>query len=188
MDREPFKLTRDVEVVQIPDGNKVRLSRGTTVQIMQTLGGQYTVMTERGHMVRIDGKDGDVIGQPKIEDKPQGAPKGEGPVDPDKLKEKIMGELRTVFDPEIPVNVVDLGLVYRTDILPAANGQEGHHIAVDMTLTAPGCGMGGVLKADAEAKIGRLYGVTSCHVEIVVDPPWSQDKMSDAAKLQLGMM
>lgn len=179
---EAIKLSRDCEVVQIPEGLKVRLARGTVVRVMQSLGDTYTVMTEYGTMVRIDNKDADALGlqvkQAAVEQLAQ-------PLTPEQLKDRVWGALRNVFDPEIPVNVVDLGLVYTNDVTPASEGK--HKVHVTMTLTAPGCGMGGVLKEDAERRIRQLPSVESALVDIVVEPPWTQDMMSEAAKLELGL-
>ena len=180
---DPVKLTRDCEVVQIPEGLKVKLARGTEVRIMQSLGGSFTVVTDRGHMVRISGKDADAIGQP-VENEPQ-FQSGEQS-DPSAIEEHVWSQLRGVYDPEIPVNVVDLGLVYQCEVKPLEGG--GFRVQVQMTLTAPGCGMGGVLKVDAEDRIRAIPGVKEAVVEIVVDPPWDQSRMSEAARLQLGFL
>ncbi len=178
-----IKVTRDIEVVQIPDGYKVRLHRNSEVRIMQSLGGTYTVMTQNGGMVRIDGQDADAIGIQVEEKKADDAPRN---LTKEQLEEKIWYELRTVYDPEIPVNVVDLGLVYENAVTPLPEG--GHKVYVKMTLTAPGCGMGPVLQNDAQTKIARLPTVKQATVEIVLEPTWTQDMMSESAKLQLGLI
>lgn len=180
---EPVKLTRDCEVVQIPEGLKVRVARGTTVRVMQSLGDTYTVMTEYGTMVRVDGRDADALGL-KVKEA-AAAETSTQPLTGDQLKDRVWGALRNVFDPEIPVNVVDLGLVYTNDVTPTQDNK--FKVKVTMTLTAPGCGMGGVLKEDAERRILKLPQVDSAQVDIVVEPPWSQDMMSEAAKLELGL-
>ncbi len=180
---EPIALTRDCEAVQIPSGNVMKLLRGTPVRITQSLGGTYTVITEEGYMVRIAGKDADALGQ-RVEAATESTPKES--LDPAEIEKRVWAHLRTVFDPEIPVNVVDLGLVYLCKVSPLAEG--GYQVEVQMTLTAPGCGMGSVLKADAENKIRGISGVKNVHVEIVIDPPWNPSRMSEAAKLQLGML
>lgn len=180
--REPVSLARECESFQIPTGNKILLPAGMKVKMTQALGGTYTVITEDGYMVRIEGKDADALGEKPLES----SPKSTAPVSEEELEKMVWAQLKTVFDPEIPVNVVDLGLIYlcRTTPLPG----EGFKVEVKMTLTAPGCGMGGVLQADAYTKIMRLPGVKQLNVELVVDPPWNQDMMSEAAKLQLGML
>lgn len=184
---EPIRLSRDCEAVQIPNGDKILLPAGMQVRLTQSLGGTFTVITEEGYMARIAGKDAEVIGQKPEAASPAPAQPAE-PVNAEKLKKLVWGQLRTVFDPEIPVNVVDLGLVYTCDVASAEGQADQYNVDVKMTLTAPGCGMGGVLKADAEAKIGALPGVKRANVEMVVDPPWNPGLMTDAAKLQLGML
>ena len=177
-------VTRDVEATMIPAGTPVAIPKGTEVTITQALGGTYTVMAP-GIMARIEGKNADALGlavdtnaqQPKAEG-------GEvaGPVEVD----AIWDALKTCYDPEIPVNIVDLGLVYDVQVKPLPEG--GNEVDVKMTLTAPGCGMGGVIAGDAEQKIRELPGVTEARVEVVWDPIWNQSMMSDAARLQLGLM
>lgn len=176
-------LTRDCEAVQIPSGNLLKLAAGTRVRITQSLGGTYTVITEEGAMVRIAGKDADALGK-KVEAAASSAPP-EG-WNTEEIEKRVWAQLRTVFDPEIPVNVVDLGLVYVCKVTPSPEG--GHQVEVQMTLTAPGCGMGSVLKGDAENKIRGIPGVKSVTVTMVIDPPWNPSRMSEAAKLQLGML
>jgi len=188
---EAVKLIRDTEVVQIPEGYKVRLARGTEVRLMQSLGGTYTVMTEYHTMVRIDGQDADAIGLEPVKtagtEDTAGTEGTAGTVlTADETRERVWGALRSVFDPEIPVNVVDLGLVYKNVVTPL-EVSPGYKVSVDMTLTAPGCGMGNVLKEDAERRIKSLPGVKEVDVQMVVDPPWNQDMMSEAAKLELGL-
>lgn len=180
---EPLETLRDVDVVEIPAGTKATLPAGSHVLITQTLGGNYTVMTVDGYLYRVDGKDAGALGKDVAPVDPrlvQG--ESDGPVDP----ELIWDRMRTVFDPEIPVNIVDLGLVYRMDILPRTEG--GHRIEIEMTMTAPGCGMGEYLKSDVEQKLLEIPGVRDVNVEIVWEPMWDRDRMSEAAKLQLGMM
>ncbi len=179
---EPLETLRDVDVVEIPAGTKAVLPQGSHVLITQTLGGNYTVMTVDGYLYRVDGKDADALGKdvapvdPRLEKKTD-----TGPVD----RELIWDRMRSVFDPEIPVNIVDLGLVYRMDVLPHPDG--GEKIEIDMTMTAPGCGMGEYLKSDVEQKLLEIPGVKDVKVEIVWEPMWDRDRMSEAAKLQLGM-
>lgn len=177
---QPIRLTRDCEVIEIPSGYRSTLPAGTTVRITQSLGGTYTVVTDRGYMVRVSGSDADALGLEKQGD-PGAAGTGEVPVE-----QSVWDQLRSIYDPEIPVNIVDLGLVYECRVSPLQSG--GHAVDIQMTLTAPGCGMGDVLKADAEYKISRLPGIKSVNVELVIDPPWNQGMMSEAARLQLGML
>lgn len=180
---EPISTTRDVEVVEIPAGTRSILPAGTHVLVTQTLGGNYTVMTVDGYLFRVDGRDADSLGKevravdPRLE-----APATTGPVDP----ALVQDQLRTVYDPEIPVNIVDLGLVYRCEIVPVPEG--GNKIEIDMTMTAPGCGMGEYLKQDVEEKLAAVPGVRDVEVNIVWEPLWDRDMMSEAAKLQLGML
>jgi probable FeS assembly SUF system protein SufT len=185
--KDPVKLARDLEVVQIPEGYNVRLARGTEVRLMQALGDTFTVMTEYGTMVRIAGNDADAIGE-KVPVVPGTAGAGSHPrpqSTAEEVKEEVWGAMRYVYDPEIPVNVVDLGLVYTNDVAPVPEG--GFRVDIKMTLTAPGCGMGNVLKEDAERRIRVLAGVKAVNVEIVFEPQWNQTMMSEAAKLELGL-
>ena len=184
----PITLTRDCTAVQIPNGYAVTLKAGTHVRITQSLGGTYTVISEEGIMARIAAEDADAIGEKPKAQAPTGAGAAQGPASKEELEKWVMGQLRTVFDPEIPVNVVDLGLVYSCEVKPLPEDSLQYEIQIKMTLTAPGCGMGGVLKADAEQKILKLPGVKRVNVEVVVDPPWNPSLMSEAAKLQLGML
>ncbi len=173
-------ISRDVDGTMIPAGTPVRIPQGTEVTITQALGGTYTVMGP-GLMARISGKDADALGFAK-EEKPTVAPENAGPVNVDAVWE----QLKSCYDPEIPVNIVDLGLVYDCQVTPLPEG--GNRVDVKMTLTAPGCGMGGVIASDAEQKIREVPGVSDVHVEVVWDPIWNQSMMSDAARLQLGLM
>jgi len=182
---EPLELARDVEVVEIPAGTRSVLPAGSHVLVTQTLGGNYTVMTVDGYLFRIDGRDADSLGKdvrpvdPRLEPKPESA---DVPVD----EGLVQDQLRTVYDPEIPVNIVDLGLVYRCEIVKRDEG--GHRVEIDMTMTAPGCGMGEYLKQDVEEKLRAVPGVADVVVNIVWEPLWDRDMMSEAAKLQLGML
>jgi probable FeS assembly SUF system protein SufT len=171
-------LARDCEATQIPSGAKVTLPAGTRVTITQSLGGQFTVTTDQGGLFRIAGEDAAALG----ERAPAAAPMVEGPFE----AEKVWEQLRTVFDPEIPVNLVDLGLIYRCEAVPLPDG--GHRVEIDMSMTAPGCGMGDVLKDDVRRKIQGVPGVREVEVQVVWDPPWDASRMSDAARLQLGWM
>ena len=177
-------VTRDVEATMIPAGTPVAIPEGTEVTITQALGGTYTVMGP-GIMARIEGKDADALGlaaDPSAQKPKAEGAEATGPVEVD----AIWDALKTCYDPEIPVNIVDLGLVYDVQVKPLPEG--GNEVDVKMTLTAPGCGMGGVIAGDAEQKIRELPGVTEARVEVVWDPIWNQSMMSDAARLQLGLM
>ncbi len=187
--KAPVKLSRDLEVVQIPEGYQVRLARGTEVRVMQALGDTYTVMTEYGTMVRISGKDADAIGEMVKADEAAKARSGQLTADKaltaDEVRERVWTALRGVYDPEIPVNVVELGLVYKNEVTPIPEG--GYKVDVNMTLTAPGCGMGDVLKEDAARRIRAIAGVKAVNVQMVLEPVWGASMMSEAAKLQLGL-
>jgi len=180
---EPIILSRDCEAVQIPSGEKVMLPVGSRVTVTQSLGGSYTVTTDQGYLVRIANKDADAIGEEAEASQAERLTAAAGPADLDKL---VWDQLKTCFDPEIPVNIVDLGLVYHCQVTPLPEG--GNKVDVKFTLTAPGCGMGQVLKGDMESKILSLSGVKDVDVEVVFDPPWEPSMMSDAAKLQMGLM
>jgi probable FeS assembly SUF system protein SufT len=180
---EPIILSRDCEAIQIPSGEKVMLPAGSQVTVTQSLGGSYTVTTDQGYLVRIANKDADAIGEEAEASQAERLTAAAGPADLEKL---VWDQLKTCFDPEIPVNIVDLGLVYHCQVTPLPEGD--NKVDVKFTLTAPGCGMGQVLKADMESKILSLSGVKDVDVEVVFDPPWDPSKMSDAAKLQLGFM
>jgi probable FeS assembly SUF system protein SufT len=175
---EEIILKRDCEAVLIPAGTKITLQAGEPVTITQALGGSYTVMIH-GNLARIDAKNGDAIGKevPKTDNAQPIGPLQE---------ETVMNILRTCYDPEIPVNIVDLGLVYDVQITPLPEGT--NRVEVKMTLTAPGCGMGPVLQQDVETKLLDLPEVKEAQVHLVWDPPWNRDMLSEAAKLELGLM
>lgn len=179
MHTELVNLNRSCEVTEIPSGIPHTIPAGDSVRIVQKLGGSYTVMGSHGGMYRIEAKDADALGfVPAAGEQAAAAPQGE-------LTEKmIWDQLRTVYDPEIPVNIADLGLIYSCVIEPSEKG--GKLIDVKMSMTAPGCGMGNVLKADVERKLAQLPEVTEVRVEIVFEPQWHPGLMSEAAKLQLG--
>ena len=176
-------LNRDCEGVEIPQGNRTMLPKGTQVRIGQSLGGSYTVITGHGEMVRISGEDADALGKEKTLSPPTSGTQEEA-----SLEKLVWDQLKTCYDPEIPINIVELGLIYECKLAPLENQPEITDVSVKMTLTAPGCGMGEVLKRDVESKIARLPGVKHVSVELVWEPPWDQSKMSDAAKLKLGML
>jgi probable FeS assembly SUF system protein SufT len=175
-------LSRDCEGAVIPSGARITLPAGERVQITQSLGGSYTVIYN-GLLARIADQDADAIGAtpPLAPADPAGAA-ADGQVD-EKL---VMDRLRTCYDPEIPVNIVELGLIYDCRITPMADGE--CQVDVKMTLTAPGCGMGEVIASDVQSKILNIPRVAVVNVDLVWDPPWSQAMMSDAAKLELGLM
>jgi probable FeS assembly SUF system protein SufT len=178
---QPITLNRDTDVIEIPSGIPGRLPSGTSVRIMQNLGNTYTVFSDYGLMYRIDGKDVDALGLSVVPDTPT-ASAGEAPAF---SEEMIWDKLKTVYDPEIPVNIADLGLIYSCETTPL--GEDRRRIDVKMSLTAPGCGMGNVLKADVEKKLASLPTVREVNVEVVLDPPWNPSRMSEAARLQLGL-
>jgi probable FeS assembly SUF system protein SufT len=181
---DPVLLTRDVEAAVVPIGSRVTLQQGEKAWITQSLGGTYTVVVN-GNLFRIDGKDADALGL-EVARKPANV--STEPVTREQLEKQIWDELRTCYDPEIPVNIVDLGLIYDCHVAPVAEGASTHKVDVRMTLTAPGCGMGPVLQQDVQHKLIALEGVDEVNVELVWDPPWNQDMMTEAAKLQLGML
>ncbi len=174
--RESICLHRDVFALMVPSGARVMLHQGTEVEVTQSLGSSYT-LNVFGNLLRIDGVDADALGKEVIsplDDMPDNAT----------LDEKVWAVLHTVFDPEIPVNIVDLGLVYRVDVTP--DGDQ-YAVAMDMTLTAPACGMGPVLAGESKKRIEAIPEVKEAIVEIVFEPLWDQSMMSEVAKLQLGM-
>jgi probable FeS assembly SUF system protein SufT len=173
-------LSRNCEAVLIPSGTKVTLQAGEAVVITQALGGSFTVIIN-GNMARIEAHDADAIGQA-----PAAKPATEVAADATITEDQILEQLRTCYDPEIPVNIVDLGLVYDLQIVPLSTG--GNRVEVKMTLTAPGCGMGPILQQDVETKVSAIPGVKETAVFLVWDPPWSRDMLSEPAKLQLGLM
>ena len=179
--KETITVERDCDAILIPSGDPIKLIKGTHVRITQALGGDYTLFVN-GNLVKISGLDSDAIGmKQEITKKSELNPKPGEPIQ----EKSIWEQLRTVYDPEIPVNIVELGLVYDLEITPKENGDFVH---VKMTLTAPGCGMGPAIAQDAEQKIRILPGVIDVMVEIVWEPLWDRNMMSDEAKLQLGMM
>ena len=156
------------------------LKAGTTVYLTQSLGGTYTVVTDMGYMVRIEGADADAIGEEVQKGPSEEEQAGKS------LSDLVWDQLKTCYDPEIPVNIVDLGLVYSCEV--EDKDDAGKRVAISFTLTAPGCGMGDVLKNDIEAKVQQLPGVAETHVTIAFEPVWNQSMMSEAARLQLGLM
>jgi probable FeS assembly SUF system protein SufT len=179
-DNDSVELSRDCDAVQIPAGNEVTLKAGTLVDIAQTLGGSFTVHC-MGALFRIAGKDADALGR----EAPAEAREQDGDQAGEYDEEKVWAALKTCFDPEIPVNIVDLGLVYdlRGELVQGGL----HKVTVKMTLTAPGCGMGPVIARDAQSKILEVPGVADASVEVVWDPPWHQSMISPAGRKILGM-
>ena len=181
MMREETVLLRDVEVTAIPYGDRITLTSGSPVIISQALGGSYTLVTMQGYMVRLDGADADAIGK-----EAQAGPSAEE-AKTKTVDQMVWDQLRTCYDPEIPVNIVELGLVHSAEAKPMGD-DGGQRVEVRFTLTAPGCGMGDVLKDDIQRKLLTIPGVREADVQVQLDPPWDQTKMSDAARLQLGLM
>ena len=180
-----LELKRDVEAVQIPSGDQVHLPIGTKVIITQSLGGTYTVATDFG-LARINSKDADALGiDPEAEKKAEADSSSNVPTDADDLTMEVWGQLKNVYDPEIPVNIVDLGLVYDCQIVE----EDGKKKAlVKMTLTAPGCGMGPTIAADAQSRIMTIEDMDDAAVELVWDPAWNQGMISVEGKMKLGMI
>jgi len=174
-------LSRNVEAVQIPSGDKIILSSGSRVFITQTLGGSYTVMTDTG-LARIDGRNADALGEAVADTEVAVSTLAGGAPDP----EAVWDQLKKVYDPEIPVNIVDLGLVYSMDVEKKEDGS--HKVNVAMTLTAPGCGMGPAIAEDAKSKILLVPGVSDADVRITWDPPWNQQMISEEGKMKLGLI
>ena len=185
-------IKRDVEGTLIPYGQSVTLIPGMEVLVTQALGGSFT-LNVNGNLVRIEGKDADAIGK-----EPVLLPVAKIASDVEGVEENLVWEqLKTCYDPEIPVNIVDLGLIYHLEIteLKAEGGAEAatakakacYHIGIQMTLTAPGCGMGPVLTAEVEKKLMMIPNVTKVDVVLVFDPPWTSERMSEVAKLELDM-
>lgn len=179
---EPVTLTRDVEAAIIPVGSRVTLQAGEQALITQSLGGSYTVIVN-GNMFRIEGKDADALGF-ELAAKASGT---RAPASQESLEKEVWNQLRSCYDPEIPVNIVDLGLIYDCHLSPLASGTN-YRADVKMTLTAPGCGMGPMLAQDVQNRLLGLEGIDDVSVELVWDPPWNQAMMTEAAKLQLGLM
>lgn len=177
---EPVRLTRDVIGVLIPQGTKVELPEGADAEITQALGGSFTVLVQ-GHLFRIDGKDADSLGREVVRGPELAADAGDAEID-----KAVWAQLRTCYDPEIPVDIVELGLIYESKLEPLADGNR--RVKVRMTLTAPGCGMGDILVEDVKSKVLQVPRVTEADVELTFDPPWTRDMMSEAAQLQVGFM
>jgi probable FeS assembly SUF system protein SufT len=180
---EPKIITRDVEAAVVPVGTKVTLKKGEQAYLAQSLGGSYTVVVN-GNMFRIEGKDADALGL-EAQVKPSSA--SSGPASREQVEKQVWDALKTCFDPEIPVNIVDLGLIYDC-VVAQLGGNNSYRVDIKMTLTAPGCGMGPMIAQDAQNKLLAIEAVDEANVELVWDPPWNQAMLSETAKLQLGLM
>lgn len=184
-----LSLTRDVVAMQIPSGERIALPAKTLVRITQTLGGNFTVeVPSLGGLYRIEGKDADALGVdvPDEAKKSREAAASADTSTPEGVEKAVWDQLKTVFDPEIPINIVELGLVYNMEVKPMPAG--GNRVEVKMTLTAPGCGMGAAIADDAKTKIASVPGVSDTDVQLVWEPVWGPAMMSEAAKLTLGFM
>ena len=183
--REPRTVLRHISGALGPYGTPHELKAGETVYLTQSLGGSHTCVTEMGYMVRMDARDADAIGE-KDDVAPTEEEIGQTP-----HEQVVWDRLKTCYDPEIPVNIVDLGLVYSVNVAevgPEDGLPAGKRVSVRFALTAPGCGMGDVLKQDIIRKVNELPHVVQADVDVTFDPPWTQELMSDAARLQLGLM
>jgi probable FeS assembly SUF system protein SufT len=175
---ERVEVTRDCEAIEIPAGNRVTLARGTEVFITQALGGNYTLQVPAlGGLFRLPSKDADALG--KVAEEASAAASASD------LETMVWEQLKTCFDPEIPVNIVDLGLVYGMELSEQADG--GHKVDVKMTLTAQGCGMGATIAMDAREKILTIAGITEANVDLVWDPPWNPQMISPQGRERLGL-
>ena len=177
---EHVTLTRDCDAVVIPAGDTVTLLAGMTGFLTQALGGSFTVYID-GNLFRIAGTDGDAIGK-----EPLAGPEVPEDASEAEIEAAVWQQLRTCYDPEIPINIVELGLVYECKVERAANGER--EVKIKMTLTAPGCGMGEILAADVREKVGLIPTVARADVELVFDPPWNQSMMSEEARLEAGLL
>jgi probable FeS assembly SUF system protein SufT len=178
-EREVVVTKRECEARLVPSGTEIMIPKNSFVTITQALGGTFTVAVN-GNLARIDGKDADALGKTiELEE-------FEIPADGSINEEHLWAALRQCYDPEIPVNIVDLGLIYKCAIVKTDDGEQ--QVLIDMTLTAPGCGMGPSMIADVERKVALVPGVDKVVINLVFDPPWSNERLSDEAKLELGML
>jgi probable FeS assembly SUF system protein SufT len=173
---ESIRLLRDVDAYMVPSGDEVKLLAGNLVRVTQALGGNYTILMN-GNMVQITAENADALGFGTPNKPDSQVPKGD-------LENQIWDQLKTCYDPEIPINIVELGLIYGLDISDIDDGKKVH---IKMTLTAPGCGMGPVIAGEVDRKVNGLESVENVHVELVWEPQWNRDMMSEAAQLELGM-
>lgn len=188
IEQKDRSLTREVEAVQIPSGDRLTLPALSRVHITQQLGGSYTVMTDFG-LARIDGRDADALGEDLAAEQQERKAKADEKKTPSGEKpdeEAIWGQLKNVYDPEIPVNIVDLGLLYSMDVDKQEDG--GYKVTVKMTLTAPGCGMGPAIAEDAKSKVMLVPGVDDAEIELVWEPAWDQSMISEEGRMILGLV
>ncbi len=178
--REPATLSRETPAIQIPDGTMVTLPADSEVVITQQLGGTYTVMSQYGALYRIEPENADALGK-EVQKRDKQLDDPSVP-----LLDRVWAQMGKCYDPEIPVNIVELGLVY--DVWIDEEAADGKRVGIKMTLTAPGCGMGPVLAQDVRRRVEQIPEVREADVEIVLDPPWNQNMMSEAARLQLGFL
>ena len=173
---EAIRLLRDVDANMVPSGDEVKLVAGNMVRVTQALGGNYTILIN-GNMVQISAENADALGFEVLKISESDAPKGN-------LEHQIWDQLKTCYDPEIPINIVELGLIYGLDI---SDTDEEKNVNIKMTLTAPGCGMGPMIAGEVERKVKGIEGIEDVLVELVWEPQWNRDMMSEAAQLELGM-
>ena len=174
---ESIPLLRDVDAYMVPSGDEVKLLAGNLVRITQALGGNYTVLIN-GNMVQITAENSDALGLEVTEEQASESPAGD-------IEQQIWDQLKTCYDPEIPINIVDLGLIYDLKIEESGTGNKAD---IKMTLTAPGCGMGGVIADEVDRKVNGIEGIDHVSVELVWEPMWTREMMSEAAQLELGML
>ena len=184
MQYEEVMLKRDCDGIVVPEGSIVHLPAGSRVTITQSLGGSYTVMTSNGRLVRITDRDTDALGK-EVKTSVREETHTDSPMTVEYVEHRVWEVLRTCYDPEIPVNIVELGLVYLCQVKPLP---DGYAVEIQVTLTAPGCGMGPALVSEMEGKIRGIAGVKEVNVQLVLDPPWNHSMMTEAAKLELGLL
>ena len=179
-ENEPVTLTRDLDVSVVPAGHTETLPQGSLVYLTQSMGGSFTIYFE-GNLYRVAGRDADALGKEPVQAPilPPNATDAE-------FEQLVWEQMRTVYDPEIPINIVELGLVYQCQIVQ--DGTNGRSVHIKMTVTAPGCGMGEILIEDVRQKVRQLPTVADVNVELVFDPPWNQSMMSEAARLEAGLL
>ncbi|MCL5260179.1 MAG: putative Fe-S cluster assembly protein SufT [Gammaproteobacteria bacterium] len=178
---EVIKLKRDITATEVPFGNSITIPSGTEVSITQSLGGTFTAICN-GQMIRIESKDADALGKEQTLFMP-----ATSEAEDSSIEDKIWAQLKTCYDPEIPVDIVDLGLIYGIDLEKVPN-ETSYNVVIRMTLTAPGCGMGPMIAADAHDKVASLPQVKNVEIKLVFDPPWDRSMMSEQAKLELGLL
>jgi probable FeS assembly SUF system protein SufT len=175
-------LLRDCDATRIPSGEKMVLPKGASLEVTQALGGTFTVQVDHTELVSIQGKDADALGK-----KPEDASPTSGDAEGKGLQERVWDQLKTCYDPEIPHNIVDLGLIYECKLSDLPAGPDQKRVDIKMTLTAPGCGMGDWLIQEVKKKLGSLSEIKECHVEMVFDPPWDRSKINPELKPYLGL-